>query len=59
MKVKTTIKVDKEVVSRLHGIKGHLNYLNPPKKHDLNDALIMLVDEYYKKNQSELPPLKL
>jgi len=48
--METTIKIDKDVVQKLHGIKGHLDYLNPPKRHTLNDAVCFLVDDYYKRN---------
>ena len=48
--METTIKVDKEIIGKLHGVKGHLTFINPPKKYTLNDAIKFLIDDYYKRN---------
>ena len=47
----TTMKIDKKVLNKLHGVRGHLDYMHPPKKHTLNDAVDFLVDMYRKKHK--------
>jgi len=45
--LKSTIKANKKDIQRLHGIRGHMDYLNPPKKHTIGDVIHMLVENYY------------
>lgn len=50
--VMTTIRVEKDIMNKLHGVRGHLDYItNPPKKHTLSDTIEFLTDDYYERNE--------
>jgi hypothetical protein len=57
MPEETTIKVDKSIMGKIHGIKGYLNFTEPGTKHRLNDA-VRAMAEFYIENHSLTPNRK-